>query len=151
MRNPGEEAVHGTHPWRGICGARGVRGRGHMVWGHVWQGLGMHGGGACMAGGHVWQERWPLQRTVRILLECIIVKTYHQTSKFFFFFFSFCNALTRIPMNKQNTEFKERRNFTDVLLHLGMIGASERLFLRCSLSKCIGVPDFCFRSRKPKI
>ena len=51
----------------------------------------------------------------------------------------------------QNTEFKERRNFTDVLLHLGMIGASERLFLRCSLSKCVGVPDFRFQSGKAKI
>ena len=34
-------------------------------------------GEACMAGGHAWQrgvaERWPLQRLVRILLECILV------------------------------------------------------------------------------
>ena len=41
----------------------------------------MVGLGACSAGGmcggrggHVWQERWPLQWTVRILLECILVK-----------------------------------------------------------------------------
>ena len=33
--------------------------------GHAWQG-GMHGWG----GGHTWQERWPLQRMVHILLEC---------------------------------------------------------------------------------
>ena len=45
----------------------------------------MHGKGDCMAGGHVWQgacmaggvcgvvERQPLQQTVRILLECILV------------------------------------------------------------------------------
>ena len=26
-----------------------------------------------MAGGHSWQESWPLQQTVRILLECILV------------------------------------------------------------------------------
>ena len=36
--------------------------------GHVWLG-GVHGRG----GGHAWQERLPLQRTVRILLECIPV------------------------------------------------------------------------------
>ena len=30
--------------------------------------------GACMVGGgHAWQERWPLQRTVCIPLECILV------------------------------------------------------------------------------
>ena len=36
---------------------------------------GVHGGGggACVAGGHAWQERRPLQRTVRILLECLLV------------------------------------------------------------------------------
>ena len=40
--------------------------------GHVWQrgGVGVHGEGG---GGHVWQERRPLQRTVRILLQCILV------------------------------------------------------------------------------
>ena len=42
-----------------------------MAGGHAWQ-------GACMAGGmhgwgHAWQERQPPQRTVRILLECILV------------------------------------------------------------------------------
>ena len=31
------------------------------------------GAGACMARGHVWQERRPLQRKVRILLECSLV------------------------------------------------------------------------------
>ena len=42
---------------------------------------GMCGRGACMAGGrcvaggrHAWQERWQLLRTVRILLECILVE-----------------------------------------------------------------------------
>ena len=35
----------------------------------------MHGrGGVCgVVGGAAWQERQPLQRTVRILLECILV------------------------------------------------------------------------------
>ena len=47
-----------------------------------WEG-GMGGRGACVAGGmnggimhggrHAWQERWPLQQTVRILLGCIFV------------------------------------------------------------------------------
>ena len=47
---------------------RGVHSRGMRGWGrgHAWQ-------GACMGGGHVKQERRPLQRTVRILLECILV------------------------------------------------------------------------------
>ena len=37
---------------------------------------GMHGGGGmCGGGGGAWQERRPLQRMVRILLECIIVRT----------------------------------------------------------------------------
>ena len=62
--------------------------------GHAWQG-GMHWGAwavavwggwqlACMAGGctwqggvhgggPAWQEKWPLQRAIRILLECILV------------------------------------------------------------------------------
>ena len=73
-------AGHAWQGWRvwqgGICG-RGCAWRGSMCGrgtcvaggGRVWQ-------GACMAGGmcgRVWQERRPLQRTVRILLECIIV------------------------------------------------------------------------------
>ena len=36
--------------------------------GHAWQGVSMAGEGC------VWQERRPLQRTVCILLECILVK-----------------------------------------------------------------------------
>ena len=50
-----------------------VRGKGACVVGacttrgRAWQ-------GACMAGGgHAWQERRPLKRTVRILLECTLV------------------------------------------------------------------------------
>ena len=70
----------------GICSA-GMHGRGC-----AWQG-GVHGGGgmcgrevcvagrACLAGGPgregcAWQERRPLQRIVRILLECILVDLY---------------------------------------------------------------------------
>ena len=34
---------------------------------------GMHDKGVCVVGGHVWQERRPRQRTVCILLECILV------------------------------------------------------------------------------
>ena len=48
--------------------------------GHAWQ-EGVRGrrgacmvGGMCMAGGRAWQGRRPLQRTVRILLECIFVQ-----------------------------------------------------------------------------
>ena len=42
------------------------RGGGMHTRGRAWQ-------GACVAGGRVSQERRPLQRTVRILLECILV------------------------------------------------------------------------------
>ena len=64
----------GGHAWQGACVAGRMCGRGGM------HGRGMHGRGACVAGGHVWQlghawqERWPLQQTVSILLECILVK-----------------------------------------------------------------------------
>ena len=61
--------VSGGHEWQGACMA-GVC----MWWGCAWQ-RGMCGRGACMAGEHVWQEGQPLQRTVRILLECILVFT----------------------------------------------------------------------------
>ena len=44
-----------------------MRGRGVSMAG------GMHGKPACMARGRVWLERRPLQRTVSILLQCILV------------------------------------------------------------------------------
>ena len=43
-------------PGRGVCLAEDMCGRG------------------CVCGRRVWQDRWPLQRTVRVLLECILVK-----------------------------------------------------------------------------
>ena len=63
---------------KGMCMAWGVHGREACVVGGMRGRGGMHGRGACMAGGCVWQgcvwqERWPLQRAVRILLECILV------------------------------------------------------------------------------
>ena len=51
---------------RGTCMAGCVCGKGACM-AEGMCGGGMHGGG------HVWQERWPLQWTVRILLECILV------------------------------------------------------------------------------
>ena len=56
----GQGVMHG----KGVCVAER----------HVWQ-------GACLAGGRawqgrVWQERWPLQRAVHILLECILVVSF---------------------------------------------------------------------------
>ena len=59
--------VHGE----GGCVAKGAC----MVKGACEVKGGMGGKGACMAGGrgHAWQERRPLQWTVRILLECILV------------------------------------------------------------------------------
>ena len=50
----------GEHAWQVACMAGGMHGRGHgWQWGKA-----------------AWQERWPLQRAVRILLECILV--YHK-------------------------------------------------------------------------
>ena len=82
----GSTLVGRVHAWQGGMHFRGAC----MASGHAWQG-GMHGKGACIAGGHAWQEgvhgkgvcmvgwhAWqeirPLQRTVCILLECILVK-----------------------------------------------------------------------------
>ena len=53
----------------GACKAGGVHGEG------AWQ-RGVCGKGTCMAGGHAWQEKWPLQWAVCILLECILVVLY---------------------------------------------------------------------------
>ena len=55
---------------------------------------GMHDEGVCMAGGmhgkdgmcgrgHAWQERWPLQQAVCILLECILVTLYVNCENYF--------------------------------------------------------------------
>ena len=60
-----KNSVGGGHLWWGVCMVGGMHGGGG----------GMCARGACMAGGggHVWQERRPLQLTVHILLEFIIV------------------------------------------------------------------------------
>ena len=68
---PQGRGMHG----KGVCIVRGVHGRGGVhCRGHAWQGCALQG--ACMAGGCAWQQRRPLQRTVRILLECILVVNY---------------------------------------------------------------------------
>ena len=60
----------------GVHGREGMPGREGM---HLWgvhggvHGRGIHGRGHAWQGGLAWQDRWPLQRTVRILLECILV------------------------------------------------------------------------------
>ena len=78
------EGVHGEggHAWQkggmhcegGVHGKGGVHGEGGCVVkrGYVWLGGACMAGGA-MGGGHALQERRPLQRAVRILLECILV------------------------------------------------------------------------------
>ena len=101
-----DRGVHGRgHLWQGMCMAGGVHGRGCAcmvgVGGHgtescmvgacmTWE-VGVQGKRVCVVGGMygrgVWmegcawwgtcvQERQPLQRTVRILLECILVFDY---------------------------------------------------------------------------
>ena len=66
-----------THTWWGVCVAGGGV---CMAGGHAWQEVCT--AGVCIAGARVggmqgrgrgWQERRPLQRAVRILLECILV------------------------------------------------------------------------------
>ena len=80
----GEGGVHGE---AGACMAKGgmhglgscvAKGEAWVAGGHAWQG-GMCGGGhawqgGMCGGGHAWQERRQLQRTVGILLECILVE-----------------------------------------------------------------------------
>ena len=62
-------SVHGGgHAWQG----RGVHGRG--AYGRVCVVGGTCGEGVCIVGGRAWQERRPLQRTVRILLGCFLVR-----------------------------------------------------------------------------
>ena len=62
----------------GACMAGGMNGRGMHGQGCAWWGVGACVAGVCVAGGvhggrHAWQERWPLQQTVCILVECILV------------------------------------------------------------------------------
>ena len=59
----GWACMAGRHAWQGMCMAGGVHGRVHAYHG------GLHGVGGGLHG----KERRPLQRTVRILLECILV------------------------------------------------------------------------------
>ena len=57
--------VAGGCVWQGVMHGRRCAWQGCMAIG-AWQGV-------CVAGGgHAWQEREPLQRTVCILLECIL-------------------------------------------------------------------------------
>ena len=52
---------------------------------------GRNGRGACMAGrGRAWQERRPLQRTVRILLKCILVTVRNEVAKVMFLHLFVC-------------------------------------------------------------
>ena len=82
----GGDVYHSFCPQEGMCGKGvtcvakgsmhgkkgGVHGRGHAWWGAcvAWD---MHGGGMHGRGhvwwGYAWQERWPLQQMVCILLE----------------------------------------------------------------------------------
>ena len=87
----------------GACMVGGMHGQGGMCgWGHVWPG-GMHGmwsGGHMVGGGHAWwghtwQERRPLQQTVRILLECILVEVY----------FNFRNGFKNILLTRNHSHF----------------------------------------------
>ena len=79
------------HVWHGRgCALRGAC----MAGGHAWQGV-MHGGGACMTGGmyckgvcmahmppHILRDTVN-ERTVRILLECILVSLFDPSVKTF--------------------------------------------------------------------
>ena len=70
----GGACVLGGHVWQGDMHGRGcVHCRGVYMAERVCMAGGMCGRGACVAGGCAWQERLPLQRTVRILLGCALV------------------------------------------------------------------------------
>ena len=74
----GGHAWQGVHVWQGGHAWQEVHGKG-CAWGVCMAG-GMHGGGHAWQGehvwwGHAWLEIQPLQRMVRILLECILVIT----------------------------------------------------------------------------
>ena len=70
VKNSGHGGGGGMCDKGGVCMAGGMCGR----VGACAVGGGMHGRGHAWQGeGHARQERWPLQRTVRILLECILV------------------------------------------------------------------------------
>ena len=97
MHGRGHVSWGDVHAWQGVCMAGGVHGRGCALQGACVMGVCMvggmcgrgvhgkggvhgrgHGGrhtwhGACVGAGCAWQERRPLQRAVRILLECILV------------------------------------------------------------------------------
>ena len=71
-----EGVVHGEG---GMCGEGGLSEGGVCGRGHVWQ---------WGRGGHAWQERRPLQRTVCILLECILVNSYLRNHEIIFLWFN---------------------------------------------------------------
>ena len=64
--------VGGVHGKKGVRMAGGMCGGGMHGRGHAWWGVCVTGGGYTWSGGHAWQGG-PLQRAVRILLECILV------------------------------------------------------------------------------
>ena len=135
--------MHGRgHAWWGECMAGGMHGRGHAWWeegsmhgrGHAWCGAcvaggmhdrGMHGRGhawqgrVCMAGGHAWQERQPLQRTVRILLECILLYIYFNSvppSQCEALSICFPSDLVLRVLTEVHSIFKKRKFIGQVLL-----------------------------------
>ena len=69
--------------WQGVCMAGGVCG-------------GMHGRGC------VWQERWPLQWMVGILLECILVE-YNQFPNLIFENISAVSVPSHTKLKKKST------------------------------------------------
>ena len=56
-----------------VRGGKGACGRGYACQGGMHGRKGMHGSRRPLLEGPAWQEKRPLQRTVRILLECILV------------------------------------------------------------------------------
>ena len=85
----------GGHAWQGACVTGGMHGRGC-----AWQGgmcsRSMHGGG------HAWQERRPLQRTVRILLECILVINVINPLSSYYTMTSICYRTNTLTDNTKN-------------------------------------------------
>ena len=82
----------GRHAWQGVCMAGGVCG-------------GMHGRGC------VWQERWPLQWMVGILLECILVE-YNQFPNLIFENISAVSVPSHTKLKKNQQLLSQKRKLT---------------------------------------
>ena len=156
----GGHAWPGEHAWQGdMHGGAGVHGRGH-VWqgvcivggnvftsvcqefcpggGHAWHG--MCGRGACMVGVCGWgggQKRQPLQWTVRILLECILVVCMATDSPILDFKVSVGQPQTYMPYHLYTMDFWDSTlRATPANLLAGSITSESPLIVLIKSKRC---------------